>query len=108
MNEAQEIMGALTHTLAKPIKAHSEQVTELQLRRPTPAEAKKIGRMPYVITNLATGAYSPDLSVVGDYISVCAGIPPSSVDQLDLSDLNQLAWQICSFFTTPESSASSS
>lgn len=108
MNEAQEIMGAFTHALAKPITAHAEQVTELQLRRPTPAEAKKIGRMPYVITNLGTGAYSPDLSVVSDYISVCAGIPPSSVDQLDLSDLNQLAWAVCSFFTTPESSASSS
>lgn len=108
MNEAQEIMGALTHPLAKPITAHGEQLRELQLRRPTPAEAKKIGRMPYVLTDLKTGAYSPDLSVVDEYISVCAGIPPSSVAQLDLVDLNQLAWAVCSFFTTPESSASSS
>lgn len=108
MNEAQQIMGALSHPLAKPITAHGEQVTELQLRRPTLAEVKKIGRMPYVVTNPNTGAYSPDLSVVGDYIGVCAGIPPSSVDQLDLSDLNQLAWAVCSFFMTPELSASSS
>ena len=108
MNEAQQIMGALTHPLAKPITAHGEQLRELQLRRPTPAEAKKIGRMPYVVTDPSTGAFSPDLSVVDAYISVCAGIPPSSVAQLDLSDLNQLAWAVCSFFTTPESSASSS
>ncbi|MDH0362790.1 phage tail assembly protein [Comamonas aquatica] len=108
MNEAQQIMGGFAHTLAKPIKAHGDELHELQLRRPTAAEAKKIGRMPYVVTDPKTGLYSPDLSVVDEYISVCAGIPPSSVAQLDLVDLNQLAWAVCSFFTTPESSASSS
>lgn len=108
MNEAQEIMGGFVYSLAKPIQAHGEQVLELTLRRPTPAEAKKIGRMPYVIADTNTGAYAPDLSMVDAYISVCAGIPPSAVAQMDLSDLNNLAWAVCRFFTTPESSVSSS
>lgn len=107
MNEAQQIMGGFAHTLAKPIKAHGDELHELQLP-PYGSGSQKIGRMPYVVTDPKTGLYSPDLSVVDEYISVCAGIPPSSVAQLDLVDLNQLAWAVCSFFTTPESSASSS
>ena len=49
---------------------------------------------------------TPDMGVVPAYIAVCAGIPPSSVDQIDLSDLNQLAWTIAGFFLAPASPAS--
>lgn len=108
MNEAQQIMGStVLHSLAVPIKAHAESVTQLELRRPTVAEVRKIGRMPYVAVD-ASGKVTPDMSVVPDYIAVCAGIPPSSVDQLDLSDLNQLGWMVSNFFMEPASSASSS
>jgi len=108
MNEAQQIMGALKFPLTTPIKAHGDEVSQLDLRRPTPAEVKKIGALPYRLTDMRTGAYSPDMKVIGEYISVCASIPPSSVDQLELVDLNQVSWVICGFFTTPASSASSS
>ena len=108
MNEAQQIMGALQYPLTTPIKAHGEEVSLLDLRRPTLAEVKKIGALPYRLTDPQTGAYSPDMKVMADYISVCASIPPSSVEQLELVDLNQVSWAICSFFTTPASSASSS
>lgn len=106
MNEAQQIMGVLQFKLSHPIKAHGEEVHELQVKRPTPADCRRIGRMPYVITD-NSGLYSPDLSVMGDYISVCCGMPPSSVDQMDLFDFNKLAWEVCGFFAKPESSASS-
>lgn len=108
MNEAQQIMGSVKFTLQTPIKAHGEEVHELTVNRPTIAQCRQVGRMPYVIADTKTGVYSPDLAVVAEYLSVCCGIPPSSVDQLDLLDLNQLAWKICGFFTTPASSASSS
>lgn len=108
INEAQHIMGGVQFKLTRPIKAHGEEVDELHLNRPTPAQCRRIGRMPYVVTNPETGAFSPDLSVISTYLSVCCAIPPSAVDQLELMDLNQLAWAVCSFFTTPESSASSS
>lgn len=107
MNEAHQIMGAMVFPLGVPIKAHAETVTELSLRRPTVAEIRKIGRMPYLPID-RDGKVTPDMSVVPDYIAVCAGIPPSSVDQLDLCDLNQLGWVVSHFFLTPASSASSS
>lgn len=108
MNEAQQIMGGKAIPLTAPIKAHGDEMSQLHLRRPTPAEVKKIGFLPYRVIDMDTGAFTPDMKVAGDYISVCAGIPPSSVDQLDLLDLNKLSWAICGFFTTPASSASSS
>lgn len=107
MNEAQKIMGEVQHSLAQPIKAHGETVSQLDLRRPTLAEIRKIGRMPYLVAD-ASGKVTPDMTVVPDYIAVCAGIPPSSVDQLDLSDINQLGWMVSNFFLTPASSVSSS
>lgn len=109
MNEAQEIMGGQITTveLSTPITAHGESVKSLQLRRPTTAEVRKIGRLPYLLVD-AAGKYTPQMDVVAEYITVCAAIPPSSVDQIDLHDLNQLAWVVCSFFMTPSSAASSS
>ncbi|WP_017255756.1 phage tail assembly protein, partial [Pseudomonas tolaasii] len=41
---------------------------------------------------------SLDLDVAARYIAVCAGIPPSSVNQLDLADFNALSWAVAGFF----------
>lgn len=87
--------------LSAPIKAHGEDVTELTLRRPTPKEARAIKALPYKIDK--DEAVSIDLDVAAKYIVLCADIPMSSVDQLDLADLNTLAWQIAGFFMTPAS-----
>lgn len=108
MNEAQQITGAVDVPLNVPIKAHGEEVSVLTLRRPTVAEVRKIGRLPYIVGGTdESGNLTPDMGVVPAYISVCAGIPPSSVDQVDLSDLNTLAWRIAGFFVEPASPASS-
>ncbi|UFH49928.1 phage tail assembly protein [Pseudomonas sp. KNUC1026] len=82
--------------LNTPIQAHGETLTELTLRRPTAKEA-----LPYKID--ADQAVSLDLDVAAKYIAACAEIPPSSVDQLDLADLNTLAWQVAGFFMVPAS-----
>jgi hypothetical protein len=105
VNDAQQIQGAEEVQLAVPIKAHGEEVQSLALRRPTTAEVRRIGRMPYIALD-ESGKVTPDMGVVPAYIAVCAGIPPSSVDQIDLSDLNQLAWTIAGFFLAPASPAS--
>ncbi|MNC78403.1 hypothetical protein D3C75_1306040 [compost metagenome] len=47
-----------------------------------------------------------DAETASKYIAVCAGIPPSSVNQLDLSDLNTLAWMVIGFFMAPASAQS--
>lgn len=79
-----------------PIEAHGEQLTELTLRRPTVQEVRAIKAMPYKLDKNEDVCL--DMEVAAKYIAVCAGIPPSSVNQLDLSDLNTLAWAVFSFF----------
>jgi len=47
-----------------------------------------------------------EVEVAAKYIAVCAGIPASSVNQLDLTDLNQIGWAIVGFFTRQDSNQS--
>lgn len=89
------------HELVTPIQAHDEELTKLSYRRPTVAEVRKIKALPYKVDK--NEDVSLDMDVVAKYIAVCASIPPTSVDQLDLSDLNTLAWAIARFFMTPAS-----
>jgi hypothetical protein len=97
-----------TYKLAAPIQAHDQEVLELTLRRPTVAEVRGIKALPYKIDK--NEDVSLDLDVAAKYIAICAAIPAPSVNQLDLSDLNNLAWAVSGFFMTaasakPETSA---
>ncbi|QXH33111.1 phage tail assembly protein [Pseudomonas muyukensis] len=97
-------MTTATHELATPIQAHGEEVQELNLRRPTVQECRAIKVLPY---NLGGDGYPVvDLEAAAKYIAVCAAIPASSVNQLELSDLNTLAWIIVGFFMPQDSKQS--
>lgn len=87
--------------LSRPIKAHGVEVTELSIRRPTTQEARAIKLLPYTLGE--TGHPVADLEVAAKYLAVCAAIPAGSVNELDLSDLNTLAWMIVGFFLNPAS-----
>ena len=87
--------------LSRPIKAHGEEVTELSIRRPTTQEARAIKLLPYTLGE--TGHPVADLEVAAKYLAVCAAIPAGAVNELDLSDLNTLAWMIVGFFLNPAS-----
>jgi hypothetical protein len=86
------------------IEAHGDPVTELTMRRPTVQEVRAIKALPYKIDK--NEEVSLDMDVAAKYIAVCAGIPPSSVNQLDLADLNALSWAVASFFMSAASSPS--
>ncbi|AOE63793.1 phage tail assembly protein [Pseudomonas corrugata] len=86
------------------IEAHGEPVTELTLRRPTVQEVRTIKALPYKIDK--NEEVSLDMDVAAKYIAVCAAIPPSSVNQLDLADLNALSWAVASFFMSAASQPS--
>ena len=86
------------------IEAHGESLTELNLRRPTVQEVRAIKALPYKIDK--SEEVSLDMDVAAKYIAVCAGIPPSSVNQLDLADLNALSWAVASFFMSAASQPS--
>lgn len=92
---------SVTYELSAPIEAHDETRNELTLRRPTIQETRAIKSLPYRIDKNEEAVI--DTEVVAKYIAVCAGIPPSSVNQLDLHDLNQIGWIIVSFFMKPAS-----
>ena len=86
------------------IEAHGEPLTELTLRRPTVQEVRAIKALPYKIDkNEEVGL---DMDVAAKYIAVCTGIPPSSVNQLDLADLNSLSWAVAGFFMSAASAPS--
>jgi hypothetical protein len=86
------------------LKLHGEPLTELVLRRPTVQEVRAIKALPYKIDK--SEEVSLDMDVAAKYIAVCAGIPPSSVNQLDLADLNALSWAVASFFMSAASAPS--
>ena len=86
----------IVHELSAPVQAHGEELRQLELRRPTVKEARQIKALPYKIDR--DESVSVDLDVAAKYIAVCAGIPPSSVEQMQLSDLNTLAWAVTGFF----------
>ncbi|HCV39186.1 MAG TPA: ArsR family transcriptional regulator [Pseudomonas sp.] len=97
-------MSTVTHTLTAPIQAHGEEVKELTLRRPTVQECRAIKALPY---NLGESGYPVvDVEVAAKYIAVCATIPASSVNQLDLADLNAVAWLVVGFFMPRDSQQS--
>lgn len=106
MNEAQKIIGTVTLPLSAPIQAHKDTLIELTLRRPTPKECRDLGGLPY---SLGSGNKpQPLLNVAAEYIVLCAGIPLSSVDQLDLADFNKAVWSVIGFFMTSVAEASAS
>lgn len=88
------------------IEAHGEALSEITLRRPTVQEVRAIKSLPYKLDK--NEEVSLDMDVAAKYIAVCAGIPPSSVNQLDLSDFNTLSWHVASFFLNAASAVSPS
>lgn len=91
------------HKLSAPIQAHGEEVHSITLRRPTVAEVRAIKALPFTFGKDEEVALNMD--VAAKYIAVCGAIPAPSVNQLDLSDLNALAWEITGFFLSPASAA---
>ena len=91
------------HKLSAPIQAHGEEVNSISLRRPTVPECRAIKALPYVMGK--DDEVTLNIDVCAKFIAVCGAIPAPSVNQLDLADLNALAWEIAGFFLTPASGA---
>jgi hypothetical protein len=84
------------YPLEQPITAHNEEVTVLQVRRPTIQEIRAIKVLPYVLNEDSFPIF--DTEAVCKYLAVCCAIPAGSVNQLALADLNKLCWVLASFF----------
>lgn len=75
--------------LTSAIKAHGEDVTELNFREPRGKDIIDCG-FPFRSVGVGSEVHRmTDAKCVGAYISVLSNIPPSSVDQLSASDFQE-------------------
>lgn len=81
--------------LSKPIEAHGETLDVLEMYEPTPADVRAIKALPYAVDQDENVHMRPE--IVAKYVSRCASIPPSSVDQIDLTDFNEICWTVAVF-----------
>lgn len=72
--------------LQYPIQAHGEEITFLEMKRPTVKQLKKISKSGDEVEKSAA------------MIAELAGIPPSSVDMIDAADFIAINEVIESFF----------
>ncbi|AOK40841.1 phage tail assembly protein [Burkholderia vietnamiensis] len=99
-------MSDVTIPLAAAIRAHGEELTVLMLRQPTPADARALKALPYMIG--ADESINVNTDVCAKYIERLASIPPSSIEQLTMGDFNTLCWVVARFFLGSGSGASKS
>lgn len=89
--------------LKKAIKAHGEQVSVLTLREPTGDEVRRVGALPYDVRG-DDGSMVPQARVALKYAAICAGVPPSSLDQLSSVDVIVVVNAVFGMFTGGEKS----
>jgi hypothetical protein len=87
-----------THPLRKPIKAHGEEVKELELDEPDANLVMELGYPYLVLQNGGEGALQLQPKVAARYISRLAKVPLSSVGQLAIPDLHELQAWVMGFF----------
>ena len=85
-----------TFTLSKPIQHGNSESTELTLREPTARDVNDLG-LPFRLD--ASLISEPVPAVCAKYISRLAGIPPSVVEKIALSDYTMLLYRVVAFFT---------
>lgn len=85
--------------LSKPIKAHGEVLTKLELREPNGKDVRECG----FLLEFGKGSKgSINAEVVASYIEILAGIPPSSVNDICARDMQLIGMELSRFFA-PES-----
>lgn len=85
--------------LTQPIKAHGDEVKEIELREPTTTDVVEIG-FPYliVVSDDETQAIEIRAKSVLRYISKLGGIPMSSASQICVKDFVDAQGAILGFF----------
>ncbi len=85
--------------LRKPIIANGEEVKELTFREPTAADIERTGN-PVLIDMLSgeTPKLTFDAKAMSQMMALLAGVPPSTVKQMNTKDWNSAAWTLASFF----------
>lgn len=96
MSEDKTAPDKVTIPLSKPIKAHGEDLSQLELRAPTGEDVLEIGAPPFTVDT--KNRTNIDMAVTGEYIVRLAGIPLSSVRQMTPQDLMVAFGVVAGFF----------
>lgn len=80
--------------LTRPIQAHGQEVTALELREPTAGDIMECG---YPLA-IGDGEAKPQADVVGRLIARLAGVPPSAVKAMSMADFQTAMGVILGFF----------
>lgn len=91
--------------LTKPVQAHGEELTALELQDPTFEQIQKLG-VPVSIDGNSN--FTINTQVALKYVPELAGVPPSSLKELGAFDLNNLCWAVWKFFMMPPASQTQS
>lgn len=94
--------------LVTPVMNGEEEITEINLREPTGDDVQKTG-FPFLVLPGDGDEPALDLraKVVGKYISLLGGVPPSVVGKLSATDFSDLMGEVMGFFgQSPVKSAS--
>nr|DAP38470.1 MAG TPA: tail assembly chaperone protein [Caudoviricetes sp.] len=83
--------------LCQPIEHGDKTIDELTIRFPTTKEIRKVGGFPYKTDSQYEEA-EIDTEKAARYLSICADIPPSVVDKMDIGDFQNACFIINGFF----------
>jgi hypothetical protein len=97
VEDTAEAKGGLTVKLQKAVIAHGEPTKSLTFRRPTGGDLMALSEWPITI-DYASGRVSPNPPIMGQMMSVLAGVPPSTVRQLEAQDWSTCAHRLMGFF----------
>jgi hypothetical protein len=100
---------AMKFSLTKTIKAHGEEVDELEIMKPSSKDVRELG---YPFTAQPSAGGDADIRLLPDigakYIARLCKIPMNSVDQLEPLDFMLIHTEICGFFGGAEPASSKS
>ena len=84
--------------LSTPIQHGDKEIVELSIRQPTTAEIRKVGGFPYKTDFSTEDQPELDAARAAQYLAICASIPPSVVDKMDIGDFQAACYVIYGFF----------
>jgi Phage tail assembly chaperone proteins, E, or 41 or 14 len=88
---------AVEINLLKAVQAHGETIKSLSFRRPTGGDLMSMTDWPITI-DYNTGRVSPNPPIMGEMMSKLAGVPPSTIRQLEAQDWSTCAHKLMGFF----------
>lgn len=88
--------------LSKPVKAHGEEIDEIELREPTSEDAMEEG-YPYLVHGGDSGAaFELRPKVVAKYVVRLGKVPMSTVKAMSIADLQACQAVVLGFFGKSE------